>query len=277
MKKLILILLSSISFAHATDLPEIPAPVAPEIFHAEQAAKVTIDYQADANPQIIYFGVHGEKADSAVKGGYYRKVLGKTADGRAVVQNFYQDNDQAQSSPAILIKDADVNDFDAGTLDSRIVWYRPDGSVFSIDNFKNGKQQGLTSYYLNGTLVIQQPENGYVLPKQPTTADGKLGRRIFSASGKTVLSNYTKSEDLHIITLFREDGSPIFKSLVPLQEGEDPQILGIWNEKGEAVELDAVEEDFYKNSHYYQKIIRQLIEDYDVVFHTSPEENPFMN
>ena len=61
-----------------------------------------------ANPekQIVayYDAEHRENAKPA-KGGYYRMLLGRTAEGRAVIQDFYQDNGMRQISPVIIPDD----------------------------------------------------------------------------------------------------------------------------------------------------------------------------
>ena len=76
--------------------------------------------------------------DKASAGGYYRKTLGKTADGRLVVQDYYHDGGKPQTAPVILKKGANPHSFANDINDSKTVWYRKDGSIEAVQEFKDG-------------------------------------------------------------------------------------------------------------------------------------------
>ena len=98
------------------------------ILRAEEAAKINLDYTAAAG-DTYYFDADSNPVDKATAGGYYRKTLGKTADGRLVVQDYYQDGDKPQAAPVILKKGANPHSFANDINDSKTVWYRKDGSI----------------------------------------------------------------------------------------------------------------------------------------------------
>ena len=76
-----------------------------DILDATRAAKTDIAY-TPGDEQTWYFNAGGSPVDQATAGGYYRKALGKTADGRLVVQDYYQDSGKPQTAPFILKKTA---------------------------------------------------------------------------------------------------------------------------------------------------------------------------
>ena len=51
---------------------------------------------------VAYFNAEGAVTNAKVANGYYRKLLGKTADGSFVAQDFYSRNDVKQSDPFII-------------------------------------------------------------------------------------------------------------------------------------------------------------------------------
>ena len=51
---------------------------------------------------VAHFNVDGSAAAAKVANGFYRKWLGKTADGSFVVQDFYSRNDLKQSDPFLI-------------------------------------------------------------------------------------------------------------------------------------------------------------------------------
>ena len=67
----------------------------------EQAAAAVRQREAKENI-IAYYDADGDVAERPMKGGYYRVLLGRTAEGRAVVQDFYQDSRTKQINPGII-------------------------------------------------------------------------------------------------------------------------------------------------------------------------------
>lgn len=219
---------------------------------AEQAAKLApLDYTA-AEGKTYYFDAKGNKAEKPVQDGYYRKVLGKTADGRTVVQDFYQDSDKPQIAPSILRQGAAEDDFSGDLSDSTLVHYNRDGSVSAIVPLQDGKATGHPALYHNGVLTIQAPlPEGGSDANDPFTAlaayatthgrmfypdgtlmaifpadDGKdVGIAFWRADGSLLMSQ-RKQGDKEEITFWSADGKPLEKgSLAEMKAAQDMQAL----------------------------------------------------
>lgn len=61
-----------------------------------------LQYTPSKSNKIVYFDAYWGVSDIPVKDGYYRKILGKTATGHTIVQDFFQSNHAIQSSPMVL-------------------------------------------------------------------------------------------------------------------------------------------------------------------------------
>ena len=136
-----------------------------------------------ANPekQIVayYDAEHRENAKPA-KGGYYRMLLGRTAEGKAVVQDFYQDSKTKQIDPVVIPDDKDLKNFDAfSAADGRMVWYTPEGEVKEFQDIKNHKSV-TSGRYENGKLALKTEDIGNTLHIQLYHDNGKLA---FDGSG----------------------------------------------------------------------------------------------
>ena len=219
---------------------------------AEQAAKLApLDY-TPGEGKTYYFDAKGNKAEKPVPDGYYRKILGKTADGRTVVQDFYQDSDKPQIAPAILRQGAAEDDFDGDLSDSTLVNYNRDGSVSAIVPLQDGKATGHPALYHNGVLVAQAPlPEGGSDANDPFTAlaaypahgrmfypDGTLMAIVPSGDNKdaataalwradgSLLMSQRKQGDKDDATFWSTDGKPLEKgSLAEMKAAQDMQAL----------------------------------------------------
>ncbi len=211
---------------------------------AEQAAKLApLDY-TPGEGKTYYFDAKGNKAEKPVQDGYYRKILGKTADGRTVVQDFYQDSDKPQIAPSILRQGAAEDDFDGDLSDSTLVHYNRDGSVSAIAPLQDGKATGHPALYHNGVLTIQAPlPEGGSDTNDPFTAlaayatthgrmfypDGTLMAMIPSGDGK---------KDAATAALWRADGS----LLMSQRKQGDKEEITFWSADGKALEKGSLAE-----------------------------------
>ena len=218
---------------------------------AEQAAKLApIDY-TPGEDKTYYFDAKGNKADKPVQDGYYRKILGKTADGRTVVQDFYQDSDKPQIAPSILRKGAAEDDFSGDLSDSTLVNYNRDGSVSAIVPLQDGKATGHPALYHNGVLVAQAPlPEGGSDANDPFTAlaaypahgrmfypdgtlmaifpsdDGKDAGIAFWRADGSLLMSQRKQGDKDDATFWSTDGKALEKgSLAEMKAAQDMQAL----------------------------------------------------
>ena len=133
------------------------------ILDAKQAAENPIDYTAAPAPDL-YADRDGKPSDQPSPGGFVRKTLGKTADGRLVVQDYYQDSGTPQTAPLTLKKGADPRDFSTAAVDGKAVWYSVEGDIFAIQQYQNGEATSPLRYYREGRLSEQSEPS---TPQQP--------------------------------------------------------------------------------------------------------------
>ena len=225
------------------------------ILRAEEAAKTDLDYTAGEG-ETYYFDADGKPADKAAAGGYYRKTLGKTADGRLVAQDYYQDSHSPQTAPFILVKDADPHDFDTTTADSKVVWYRKDGSISSVQTFAGGKAQSRMNIYLDGRLAAQMPRPEHLdEPDDPYRAAGELadGIRYYHDNGH-LLYLYRRYANESSEVLYDRDGKP----LAAWRDRADAPFAA-WNITDEHGEKRGALDEAIRRRDY----IQQMLEDED--------------
>ena len=216
---------------------------------AEQAAKLApLDYTA-AEGKTYYFDAKGNKAEKPVQDGYYRKILGKTADGRTVVQDCYQDSDKPQIAPSILRQGAAEDDFSGDLSDSTLVHYNRDGSVSAIVPLQDGKATGHPALYHNGVLTIQAPlPEGGSDTNDPFTALAAYatthGRMFYPDGTLMAMIPSGDSKDAATSALWRADGS----LLMSQRKQGDKDDATFWStdgkplEKGSLAEMKAAQE-----------------------------------
>lgn len=110
-------------------------------------AQVLAQLKEKTNEPDLYFSAEGQYHSTPQQGGYFRRVLGKTADGSWVVQDFYQDNRAKQIDPALIFHPEGLRNFDNDVVHGRVVWYRKDGSLMQSVVFERGLAQGWQSQY----------------------------------------------------------------------------------------------------------------------------------
>ncbi len=224
---------------------------------AEQAAKLaTLDY-TPGEGKTYYFDAKGNKAEKPVQDGYYRKILGKTADGRTVVQDFYQDSDKAQIAPSILRKGAAEDDFSGDLSDSTLVHYNRDGSVSAIVPLQDGKATGHPALYHNGVLVAQAPlPEGGSDTNDPFTALAAYatthGRMFYPDGTLMAMIPSGDSKDAATSALWRADGS----LLMSQRKQGDKDDATFWSTDGKALEKGSLAE--MKAAQDMQALLPQL-------------------
>ena len=128
-------------------LPPQPAST----YDATTAAKTDIAY----TPYDSAIGTFPSNNDYS-----YRTILGETADGRLVIQDYYKSSEHPRTAPYILNRYGDPQDPTAINADSKLVWYRQNGSVYAIQHYHDGQPAGYLSFYRNGRLVAQKARPG---------------------------------------------------------------------------------------------------------------------
>lgn len=129
---------------------------APPVLQPQPAS--TYDAATAAKTDITYTPYPSAKNIPANNG--HRKILGETADGRLVIQDYYQKSDRPRTAPYILNRYGDPQATLIINADSKLVWYNQDGSVYAIQHYHDGQPAGYLSYYRNGRLVAQKARPG---------------------------------------------------------------------------------------------------------------------
>lgn len=213
------VLLGACATTTATQGGSIPAQAAVLAAQADEAGK-GIRRGAEQNI-IAYYNADSELSDKPMRGGYYRVLLGRDAQGRAVVQDFYQDTQTKQINPVVLPDDNELKNFDVLVTEGRTIWYTPEGRVTNFTDVRNGKSQRSGYYDEQGRLVLSIEGDlrggkwlmsGYYENGQPLFAVRNLGeggseRSYFYESGR--LLSRTKSDGMNAETVqfWKEDGS----------------------------------------------------------------------
>ena len=138
---------------------------------------------------VAYFNVEGAAADSKVANGYYRKMLGKTADGSFVVQDFYSRNDVKQSDPFIIQDERGLKAFNNQYTHGEVFLYYANGAKLERSVYEKGHLVSThTAYYPSGTeFQVNQFENGKLNGRsQFYHPDGKLAANLEYVDGVLV-------------------------------------------------------------------------------------------
>ena len=151
----------------------------------------TYDAATAAKTDITYTPYPSAKNIPANNG--HRKILGETADGRLVIQDYYKKSDRPRTAPYILNRYGDPQATLIINADSKLVWYNQDGSVYAIQHYHDGQPAGYLSYYRNGRLVAQKP--------RPGSDDGFYGIGGYATAGTRYYY-----DDGHILALEYQHG-----------------------------------------------------------------------
>ena len=151
----------------------------------------TYDAATAAKTDITYTPYPSAKNIPANNG--HRKILGETADGRLVIQDYYKKSDRPRTAPYILNRYGDPRATIIINADSKLVWYNQDGSVYAIQHYHDGQPAGYLSYYRNGRLVAQKPRPG-------------SDHDFYGIGGKATAGTRYYYDDGHILALEYQHG-----------------------------------------------------------------------
>ena len=188
------------------DAPPVLQPQPASVYDAATAAKTDITYTPYPSAKNI----------PANNG--HRKILGETADGRLVIQDYYQNSDRPRTAPYILNRYGDPRATIVTNADSKLVWYRQDGSVYAIQHYHDGQPAGHLSYYRNGRLVAQKPRPGSDHDFYGIGGNATAGTRYYYDDGHILAleyqhgrigSCYTALLCLEGESLYAPDGTPL--------------------------------------------------------------------
>ena len=188
------------------DAPPVLQPQPASVYDAATAAKTDITYTPYPSAKNI----------PANNG--HRKILGETADGRLVIQDYYKKSDRPRTAPYILNRYGDPQATLIINADSKLVWYNQDGSVYAIQHYHDGQPAGYLSYYRNGRLVAQKPRPGSDHDFYGIGGKATAGTRYYYDDGHFLAleyqygrigSCYTALLCLEGESLYAPDGTPL--------------------------------------------------------------------
>lgn len=196
-----------------------------------------LEYTAAKEKKQYYFDKDGQSVDAPTAGGYYREILGTSADGKPVAQDFYQDSATPQTAPFILIPGKE-NDFSTDGNDGRLVWYNPEGKVTDIVVFSQGKRQG-------GHLFITE--------KSLNMIDFEKGQFTFYSLDGKLLSHIDQQKAQEIF--YYHNG----KIMLIFQEKDGKIYYRAWNEAGKEVEILEIVPQFMGAYELRQEIYQSVL------------------
>ncbi len=178
---------------------------------------------------VYYFGSDGKIASAPNTEGYYREWLGTTADGKRVVQDFYQSSQTPQTTPFVLENDANIESFDSDVNNGRIVWFTRGGDVAKIGDFKQGASDDMILSLRRGKAVLAAK-----------IADKGLTNYILDDNNQITA---VVSEQNHAIRaiVFYPNGSAMFQGEIAASGGKFNTAY-CWNEAAQPISCDSIQD-----------------------------------
>lgn len=192
---------------------------------------------------VYYFGSDGKIASAPNTEGYYREWLGTTADGKRVVQDFYQSSQTPQTTPFVLENDANIESFDSDVSNGRIVWFTRGGDVAQIGDFAKGEWSNALVSIRHGkaVLAVEKTREGMAFY---TLDDNAKISAIVAEQG-----NATRT------TLFYPNGSAMFQG--DIAAGADKlHTAYCWNEAAQPIDCDSIQDKLEASSLHTDDVIK---------------------
>lgn len=133
-----------------------------------------------------------------VKDGYYRVLLGRNTQGHFLIQDFYENTKQPQSSPVWIKNPIHLFSFNVNNVEGLIIIYDEQGRIISKLINQDGETIAGEDYY----------RNGQVGSKYYTKANGYTHVQLWYQSGKKA-ADYLLSDQQELIKseLWQENGT----------------------------------------------------------------------
>lgn len=206
MKQLIQAALVSAALASCAGFPAggnhgIPASAQVLIRDADKVQRSVVERKEET---IAHYDAEGNLAAAPVKGGFYRILHGRDKQGRAVVQDFYQDSRTKQINATVIADDAKIKSFAVEDSVGRTVWYSPEGELRSFADIENGRAVRV-GYYIKDVLrfSVYEPDEKRMYktsyhdngrPKVKFTADGDAeSYTVYDNQGKVLAVSDAKN------------------------------------------------------------------------------------
>ncbi len=178
---------------------------------------------------VYYFNRDSQIASAPSNEGYYRELLGKTADGKRVVQDFYQSSQTPQTAPFVLKNDADIESFDSDGSDGRIVWFSRGGDVAQIGDFKQGTSDNIIVNVRRGKAVLAMEKTSQGLTNYILDDNAQIAS-IVNKQGDTIRA-----------IVFYPNGSAMFQGDIAASGGKFNTAY-CWNEAAQPIACDSIQD-----------------------------------
>lgn len=202
----------------------------------ENLATALPPYSLLPEKQTFYYNAQGERVNDPSPNGYYREVLGKTTNGQLVVQDFFQNEQQAQTMPFLVVPNADPQIFNNSINDSRVVWYkRGSNKIRMVMDFNNGESTKVAGFYVKDRLFA-------TINEQPThTEITYYGNTATTPQGRFVLVPHSDPQKPPIVTnhiFYYDNGQKMLEGA--RDEQGRLQDRKAWDEQGKSIEPDSI-------------------------------------
>lgn len=200
----------------ADDIPSPPR--APAFILPDSAAKLPSApvYRPAKRNRESYFDAQGEPSAEAVGGGFFRRLLGKTEEGAAVVQDFYQDSQSPYTLPFVLNDAEDWHKFRADPQPAALFY--PDGTLYMMSDSHNNNQRNETWFFRDKKPLAHIREN-------PTHTAGQI--RFFNRQGQMIASADISPQQRNL-SLFYPHGM----AMLHIQDTPDHSLRQAWDNSG---------------------------------------------
>ena len=140
---------------YKTEKTALPIPASAQDWEKYSVAKTSklIDVPL-REKKVYYFTPKSKLAKRPAKGGFYREILGKTADGNLVIQVFYQDSGTKQIDPAVVSVKNEKNFDSSAVVDGILTFYSEDGKVSNFKQTDVARNEVVYANYVDGKLVM---------------------------------------------------------------------------------------------------------------------------
>ncbi len=178
---------------------------------------------------VYYFANNGAAASAPSNEGYYRELLGTTADGKRVVQDFYQSSQTPQTTPFVLENDANIESFDSDVNNGRIVWFTRGGDVAKIGDFKQGASDDMILSLRRGKAVLAAK-----------IADKGLTNYILDDNNQITAVVSEQNNAIRAI-VFYPNGSAMFQGEIAA-DTKQFNATYCWNEAAQPIACDSIQD-----------------------------------
>ena len=132
-----------------------------------------------------YFNAMGKPMSYADGEGYFRLQVGRTMDGKTVIQDFYQNTRTKQIDPIAVRDQSDANVFYTKAWTGLNTWYASTGELKFFAEYEQGEKIR-SAYYAHGRLRLVE-----------NTLTGEYARYAYYPNGRLMMSVVEKNGELY--------------------------------------------------------------------------------